>query len=68
MRSPPRSRLAASVAIEFPVFAGVTYAYQPFFISPAREGTNGETPREESVGATSLTFNVGVYVPLFDFN
>ena len=53
---------------QFPFFLGVSGIYQPLFVAPAVEA-QGEAPAlPESVGAWSLAFNVGVFVPLFDLN
>lgn len=53
---------------QFPVFIAASGLYQPLFTVAAEEAQEGRPARPESVGAWSLTFNVGVYVPLFDLN
>ncbi|WP_147451024.1 hypothetical protein [Corallococcus llansteffanensis] len=53
---------------QYPFFLAVSGIYQPLFTSAEVPAEEGRPALPESVGAWSLTFNVGVYVPLFDLN
>ncbi|WP_147444833.1 hypothetical protein [Corallococcus sp. CA053C] len=53
---------------QLPFFLGVSGIYQPLFSSAEVPAEDGRPAIPASVGAWSLTFNVGVYVPLFDLN